>query len=152
MFLAASSAAALEVGGAAPSIEQQDLEGKPVSMKALRGKVVLVDFWASWCKPCRAELPALDRLYKVYQQRGLEIVGVSVDRDVEAARAFLRSHPVAFRNVHDATQTIADQYRPTTMPSSYLIDRAGRIRYVHTGFRAGDEKVFAQEIEALLKK
>lgn len=147
----AAPAAALKDGEMAPEIVQNDLDGKPFKLSALRGKVVLVDFWASWCKPCRAELPALDELHRTYRARGFEVVGVSLDRDPASARSFLRDRPVGFRNVHDQGAKIADGYRPTAMPSSYLIDRSGRVRYVHAGFRAGDEAVFKREIESLLK-
>ena len=143
--------AALKAGEKAPEIAQNDLDGKSFKLSSMRGKVVVVDFWASWCKPCRAELPALDRLYKTYRGQGLEIIGVSLDQDADAARAFLRDRPVSFRNLHDDGKKIADQYGLPAMPSSYLIDRSGTIRHVHAGFRAGDEEIFKREIEALLK-
>ncbi len=148
--LSAATAHAIEEGARAPEIGLRDTEGNPVRLADLRGKVVLVDFWASWCAPCRQEMPVLERLHDRYGDRGLVIVGVSIDRDADNMRDFLRRTPVSFRVVHDGQHRVADRYAPPRMPSSYFIDRRGVIRYVHEGFRRSDARAMEQRIQDLL--
>ena len=142
---------AVEQGASAPQIEFAALSGQPVSLRALRGRVVVVDFWASWCKPCRKELPVLDALYRKYRSRGLSVIAVNIDDDAQAARSFLKKVPVEFPVVHDPAKKIAAAYGVPDMPSSYVIDQQGTIRHVQVGFRAKDEAVLVGAIERLLK-
>ncbi|MEY4512706.1 MAG: hypothetical protein RLZZ450_4828 [Pseudomonadota bacterium] len=143
---------ALDKGQAAPEIGLADLNGKPVKLSALRGKVVLVDFWASWCGPCRESLPVLEKLAKTYRDQGLVVVGVNIDKTPELAREFLDKHKLAlsFAVVHDKKHDVAARYAPPTMPSSYVIDREGVVRSVHAGFRASDAAKLESELKALL--
>jgi thiol-disulfide isomerase/thioredoxin len=146
----AVSAQALGPGSKAPAVELKDLSGKSFGWGALSGKVVLVDFWASWCAPCKEELPVLEALYKKYRGRGFEIVGINQDEDPANASKFLRRAPLSFPILHDAKRAAAGSYSPSKMPSSYLIDRRGLVRYVHAGFKAGDAADLEREINALL--
>ncbi len=115
------------------------------------GKVVLVDFWASWCEPCRASFPALQRLHQKYAARGLVVVGIGVDEEADAYQAFAKRQRVGFALVHDAAQKAVAHFNPATMPTSYLVDRKGRIRHIHRGFQSGEtEAEYVREIEALL--
>lgn len=148
---AATSVAALSKGRRAPEIGLRDLDGNPVKMADLRGKVVVVDFWATWCGPCKEEMPVLDRLYGKYRKKGLVVVGVSQDRDEDKVREFLRRRPVSFPIVHDVRHAVAKRYQPGKMPSSYVIDRSGVVRYVHEGYSARDAARFDREIRKLLK-
>jgi peroxiredoxin len=148
----AASAAALGTGSRAPEIGLKDLEGRHIRMSALRGKVVIVDFWASWCDPCREEMPVLNRLYKKYKGDGLVVIGVSVDRDKGNVRKFLEQTPVSFPIVHDPDHQVAGRYEPPRMPSSYVIGKRGVVRHVHKGYSAGDGKKFEKEVRALLGK
>lgn len=149
---AAATVAAVDVGARAPELNARTLEGRRLRMADLRGKVVIVDFWASWCEPCREEMPVLERLYQRYEDRGLVVVGVSVDRALRNARGFLRRTRVSFPIIHDAGHRIADRYSPPTMPSSYIVDRRGVIRHVHEGFRSGDAQRMEREVRALLSE
>ena len=151
LLLAPQAALALRGGQAAPEIGLTDQSGHRIDLASLRGKVVLVDFWASWCGPCREELPVLERLYQTHQAAGLVVIGVSVDQQVSNMTRFLERQPLTFPVVHDAEHAVAGRYEPTTMPSSYLIDRAGIVRHVHRGFRAADAAVLEAEIRALLQ-
>jgi len=144
------SAFALDVGARLPDIGMRDLNGRAVTAESLRGKVVLVDFWASWCAPCREEMPVLQRLHEKYSAQGLVIVGVSVDRDASKAREFASRLGITFPLVHDAQHTLAGRFSPPKMPSSYVVDRRGVTRYVHAGFRASDAATMEREIKALL--
>ena len=141
---------ALSRGSRAPEIGLRDTEGRPVRLSQLRGKVVLVDFWASWCEPCKQELPVLNRLQREYADDGLVIVGVNIDNDEANMQRFLRRTPVAFRVVHDGDHQVADRYSPPRMPSSFLIDQRGVVRYVHEGFRASDARTIENKIKELL--
>ncbi len=143
-------ALALDAGSRAPEIGLPDLDGNMQRMADLRGKVVLVDFWASWCAPCREEMPVLERLYRAHRSEGLVILGISQDRTAENMRSFVARTPVSFPLVFDAGHRIAGRYHPPRMPSSYLIDRRGVVRYVHAGFRASDASRIEHEVEALL--
>jgi thiol-disulfide isomerase/thioredoxin len=123
------------------------VEGVP----ALAGRVVLIDFWASWCAPCKASFPHLDQMYKDYAGRGLVVLGVNVDDEASAMRKFLERTPVSFPVVRDAGQRLVAQADVPTMPTSFLVDRQGRIRKRHVGF-SGEEttRELRAEIEGLL--
>jgi len=115
------------------------------------GKVVLVDFWASWCGPCKESFPAINRLEAKYASKGLVIIGVGVDDDAEKFKAFSTKMGATFPLVHDSAHKAAGFFNPPGMPSSYVVDRKGVIRYVHTGYHgAKTEAEYTTEIEALL--
>ena len=115
------------------------------------GQVVLVDFWASWCAPCKASFPAMAKLHADYAPRGLLIAAVSIDEKPAAAAAFVRKLSPPFATLHDRGQKLVQQVVVPTMPTSYLVGRDGRVRFVHEGFH-GDatERELRKEIEALL--
>jgi thiol-disulfide isomerase/thioredoxin len=146
----AMTAHALGPGSRAPAIQLKDLSGKDFRWGALSGKVVLVDFWASWCGPCKQELPVLEELYKKYRARGFEVIGINQDEDPANASKFLRRSPLSFAVLHDRGRSVAAAYAPQKMPSSYLIDRQGLVRYVHAGFKADDVAGLEREINTLL--
>ena len=141
----------IQGGGAAPDFRLADLSGKQVGLSDYKGKVVVVDFWASWCGPCREELPVLERLNKTYAEQGLVVLGVNIDNQASAAKDFLKKLPVTFTVVHDSEKQVAKQFAPPTMPSSYIIDRSGKVRHVHAGYKASDAAKIEAEIKALLK-
>ena len=115
------------------------------------GKVVLVDFWASWCGPCKASFPCLNRLHAKYGSKGLVVIGIGVDDDAAKHQAFATKMKASFTLVHDSSHKAAGFFSPSSMPTSYLVDRKGVIRHVHSGFKgAKTEAAYVAEIEALL--
>ncbi len=136
------------VGDVFPALDQAGLAG---SLPDTAGKVVLVDFWASWCAPCKASFPALARLYNDYGSRGLVVVAVSVDEKASAYTAFVQKFNPPFAVPHDQAQKLVSAVRVPTMPSTYLLDRSGRVRFLHRGFQGKEtESEMRRQIEALL--
>ncbi|MSU47865.1 MAG: TlpA family protein disulfide reductase [Opitutus sp.] len=146
------SRADVKVGDVFPSLAAANLI--PLAggeLPATTGKVVLVDFWASWCAPCKASFPMMTKLQKDFSARGFTIIAVGIDEKVPAAVAFARKLAPAFPTLHDREQNLVKQVVVPAMPTSYLIDRAGRVRFRHEGFH-GDttERELRKEIETLL--
>jgi len=127
------------VGGPVPELVVQRLNGKSIAVSSLRGKVVLLDVWASWCGPCKKELPALDGIASRLKSRGVEILAVSIDQERENVDKFVATQSKwSLTLAHDANGAIADKLQPATMPTSYVIDRAGIIRAINSGFVPAD--------------
>lgn len=145
-------ASALDAGAKMPEIGLKDLSGKTVDLASLAGKVVIVDFWATWCAPCKEELPELEKLHKKYGPKGLVVVGVSVDKESGGLKPFLDKLKISFPVVHDADHAVSGKYSPPRMPSSYIVDRKGIVRYVHGGYRASDAAEFEKQVIELLGK
>jgi thiol-disulfide isomerase/thioredoxin len=148
VFTCAHSAE-LKVGDTFPELTQFGLAGE--LPKELKGKVVLVDFWASWCTPCRGSFPVLNELSAKFARRGLIVLGVSVDESKAAMQQFLKEVPAQFATVHDVQQKLVQRVNVAAMPTSFIVDASGRIRFVHNGFhgqKTRDE--YVREIESLL--
>ena len=145
----AGARAELHPGDAFPSLENAGLTGG--DLPATAGKVVLVDFWASWCAPCRASFPAFARLHEEFGPKGLVIVAVSVDEKPAAYAAFVRQFNPPFATFHDRTQKLVNAVDIPAMPTSVLLDRHGRVNFVHVGFHGAEtERELHRRIEALL--
>lgn len=116
-----------------------------------KGKVVIVDFWASWCGPCKQELPALNSLYKKYQGKGLVVVGFNLDDKKDDALKFVQEQKVDFPLVYDQQKTFASKLGISTMPSSFILDKKGQVAFVQKGFQMDDVAVIEKEIKRLLQ-
>lgn len=149
-FSTVNAEAKLKEGDEFPVIKVSQFAGQPkVDLaKKLKGKVVIVDFWASWCEPCKIELPALAKLHKKYKGK-LVVIGVNVDDNINDAKAFLKDHPVGFDLVHDKGQKVAEELGIQKMPTSFILSE-GKIVKVHEAFRAGDDKKIDAEVKKLL--
>ncbi|MBC55090.1 MAG: redoxin [Gammaproteobacteria bacterium] len=154
LMLAWGQAVAVEEGQPAPDFTLPGVRpsDSTVQLSELQGKVVYVDFWASWCLPCLRSLPQINGLYEQYRDQGFEVVAITIDDPVEDATEFLEDLevPLAYSVVLDATAEVMDQYRVVGMPTSFLIDRDGMIRKVHKGFREGDTELLEQALVPLL--
>jgi thiol-disulfide isomerase/thioredoxin len=144
--------AGVKVGDAFPALAPAGLVPLGgAEIPATAGKVVLVDFWASWCAPCKASFPMMAQLQKDFAARGLVIAAVGVDEKPAAAVAFAKKMAPPFPALHDRDQKLVSQVVVPTMPTSYLIGRDGRVRFVHEGFHGeATERELRKEIETLL--
>lgn len=122
----------------------------PLDVAEFRGKVVIVDFWASWCAPCRQSFPWLNEMQAKYRDRGLVVIGVNVDRERADAEHFLAQVPADFRIVYDPDGALAARYKVPGMPTSYVIGRDGEQVGVHIGFRKGMREQREAELLRLL--
>ncbi|MGA2777609.1 MAG: TlpA disulfide reductase family protein [Steroidobacteraceae bacterium] len=154
MMAMSSSAAAPPslVGQDAPDFVLKAQDGKNLRLSEFRGQVVLVNFWARWAGDSRKEMPALDRINKTYERAGLVVLGVSVDDDVRRASEFASSMGVSFPILFDMDGTTGRDYMIRKMPITFLVDRAGVVRYTNIGFKRGDENAYLDEIRELLRE
>jgi peroxiredoxin len=146
-------AATLASGAAsAPDFTLRTIDGRNLRLAEQRGQVVMVNFWASWCAPCRVEMPHLNRLYDKYRASGFVLLGVNVDEDPRNATGAASKMGVHFPVLLDAEKKVVRQFDVATMPSTLLIDRDGRVRYVHRGYRDGYEETYDKQVRELLKE
>lgn len=127
-------------------------DSNPIQLHELKGQVVYVDFWASWCSPCRKSFPWLNEMYQKYGSQGFKVIAVNVDSDRQLANEFLKEYQVDFTIGYDAKGELASAFKVQGMPSSFLIDRNGVIRHTHIGFREKETKAMEGKIQALLKE
>ncbi len=146
LFCGASALAA-----PAPEFTLSNAAGQAVSLSQLRGKLVYLDFWASWCGPCRQSFPWMNEMLGKYQAQGLEIVAVNLDTSRADADSFLEKNPAAFSVVFDPTATLPPQYGVKGMPTSYLIDPSGEIILQHSGFNASHREILEASIQQALE-
>ncbi len=152
-FFVAAPASAIEEGESAPEFNAPLLDGEgAVSLGAYRGKVVYLDFWASWCAPCLVSLPALEELRKEFPADRFQILAVNLDREPGKARYFLRQRRIGYPSASDPEGRIPETFGLETMPTSYLIDAKGVVRHVHTGFRKGDVPGLRARIQSLFSE
>lgn len=151
LFSLALPAAAAEVGEPAPNFKAPALQGtKTLSLADYRGKVVYLDFWASWCAPCAVALPIVDSFRQEFGPDEFAVLAVNVDSDPTKGRIFLKRRPVGYPSVSDPKGDLPKQFGVETMPTSFLIDRQGVIRAVHRGFKKSDEDELRSRIRKLV--
>ena len=154
LIIAAAQAAPVladaKVGQAAPGFTLPSMNGSNLRLKEQRGKVVMVNFWATWCGPCRQEMPLLDKLYRQYRNKGFQLLGVNIDNDRKNAGNMASKLRVSFPVLFDPEKKVADSYGVSAMPYTVMIDRDGVVRSVHKGYVPGTEKKYEDEIRSLL--
>ncbi len=151
--LVASLAWAAALSGPAPGFSLQSSDGQQVSLGELKGKVVMVNFWATWCVPCRQEMPHLQALYERYNSLGFELLAVNVEKNnAEGARKWLEETPVTFPVLFDPNNEVTKLYKVQTMPSTVLVARDGTMRFIHHGYKPGYENDYQTQVRALLRE
>jgi peroxiredoxin len=154
MIAAVMIAAAMASGAhaATPAFTLPARDGGNLSLAELKGQVVMINFWATWCGPCRQEMPLLEQIQARYEPLGFTLVGINVEPDSAAAEEWLAKAPVTFPILFDRENRVAESFGVEGMPSSVFIDRAGKVRYVHRGYRPGDEAKYADMVRSLVKE
>ncbi len=151
--LAATSLASSGLTGqAAPDFALKSSSGANLRLSEYRGDVVMVNFWATWCGPCRQEMPLLDELYSRYERVGFSLLGVNIDDDSRKAMNMIAELGVSFPVLFDARKEVSQLYEVDAMPVTVLIDREGTIRYVHHGYKPGYEDKYLDQIRSLLRE
>ncbi len=145
-------AGAAAVKGPAPNFTLKSMGGKNLKLSEMTGNVVLINFWASWCGPCREEMPLLNALHKKYAPLGFTVLGVNVEEQLDGARDFLSNVPVDFPILLDNENKVSKQYKVVAMPTTVVVDRDGNMRYLHEGYKPGDEKKYRQMIKKLVRE
>ena len=148
----AASAFAADTGGPAPAFTLTTLEGQPGALSQYKGQVVMVNFWATWCGPCQQEMPLLDQMYKKYKPAGFTLIGVNVDKEAPPVKELMARKPVSFPVLLDPANQVSKAYHVDEMPSSVIIDRKGEIRYIHRGYKPGDENEYQDRIRQLIRE
>jgi peroxiredoxin len=144
--------AAVTLQAAAPDFTLKSAEGRNLRLQEQRGQVVLVNFWASWCGPCKQEMPHLNRLYDKYRASGFTLLAVNIDDDARHGAATAAKWGLKFPVLLDADKSVTKLYDLGAMPSTVLIDRDGRVRYLHRGYREGVEDTYERQIRELVKE
>ena len=152
MLAPVAQAGGVGAGAPAPDFTLVARDGGKVRLADLRGDVVMINFWASWCGPCRQEMPLLAQLQTKYEPLGFKLLGVNVEPDSREALAWLKGVPVTFPILFDTANEVAGRFGVEGMPSTVFVDRAGNVRYVHHGYKPGDESKYADMIRSLVKE
>src|SRR5215469_3369658 len=150
--LALPALAADPTGGPAPQFTLGARGGSNVSLAQYKGQVVMLNFWASWCGPCRQEMPLLESIFKKYNRLGFTLIGVNVEPDSNAANEWLKQTPVSFPILYDKESKVSKAYDVATMPSTVIIDRSGKVRLLHRGYKPGDENDYLDSIRELIRE
>jgi peroxiredoxin len=147
------AAAADIVNKPAPDFALRSMQGPSVRMSEHLGEVVIINFWATWCGPCREEMPHLEALYEKYKSLGFTLVGVNVENNPEGAKKWLAENgPVTFPVLLDTKNEVSKLYKVETMPSTVVIAKDGSMRFVHHGYKAGYEGDYQNEVRQLLRE
>ncbi|MGC4028401.1 MAG: TlpA disulfide reductase family protein [Steroidobacteraceae bacterium] len=150
--LLSTPALAVAPSGPAPDFRLPSMAGKPVSLDQYKGQVVMINFWASWCGPCRQEMPLLEQLHKKYKPLGFTMIGVNVEPDSTLAADWLKATPVTFPILFDTQSEVSKLYAVAGMPSTVIVDRKGNLRWLHRGYKPGDENQYLDQIRALVRE
>ena len=150
--LLAAPALAVAPAGPAPAFRLDSMAGKAISLEQYKGQVVMINFWASWCGPCRQEMPILEKLHAKYKPMGFTMIGINVEPDSTLAAGWLKSTPVTFPILFDTRSEVSKLYSVAGMPSTVIIDRKGNLRWLHRGYKPGDKNEYLDQIRALVRE
>lgn len=152
IFMGSSLASSGLTGQTAPDFVLKSATGENLRLSEYRGDVVMINFWATWCGPCRQEMPLLDELYGRYQRVGFNLLGINIDDDSRRAMAMVNELGISFPVLFDEDKKVSKLYEVETMPLTILLDREGTVRHVHHGYQPGYEQKYLNEIRSLLRE
>jgi peroxiredoxin len=152
IFTGSSLASSGLTGQTAPDFVLKSATGENLRLSEYRGDVVMINFWATWCGPCRQEMPLLDELYTRYQRVGFNLLGVNIDDDSRRAMAMVNELGISFPVLFDEDKKVSKLYEVEAMPLTLLLDREGTVRHVHYGYQPGYEQKYLNEIRSLLRE
>ena len=152
VFAATSLASSGLEGQVAPDFALKSSTGENLRLSEYRGDVVMINFWATWCGPCRQEMPLLDELYTRYERVGFSLLGVNIDDDSRRAMQMIEDLGVSFPVLFDARKEVSELYEVEAMPVTVLVDREGNVRYVHHGYKPGYEDKYVDQVRSLLRE
>jgi peroxiredoxin len=152
VFAASSLASSGLEGQPAPDFALKSSTGENMRLSEYRGDVVMINFWATWCGPCRQEMPLLDALYARYQRVGFNLLGVNIDDDSRRAMQMIEELGVNFPVLFDARKEVSKLYEVEAMPVTVIVDRAGTVRYIHHGYKPGYEDKYLDQVRSLLRE
>ncbi len=144
--------AALDIGQSAPDFTLKSIQGKNLNLAEQRGQIIVINFWASWCGPCRKEMPILQTFHNKYKNLGVSVWGVNVEQENQAGQDFLADLNLSFPIFFDSSNTISADYQVEAMPTTVIVDRSGKVRYVFRGYKNGYEKKYAKAIKTLIRE
>lgn len=147
-----SNAISSEIEGLAPDFTLKSNQGNNIRLEDMRGQVVMLNFWASWCGPCRQEMPLMDEIYQKYEKLGFTILAVNVDEDSADADRFLDAVPVSFPVLYDSESRTSELYDVDAMPTTIMIDRDGNRRFMHRGYKPGYEDDYRKQVKKLIRE
>ena len=145
-------AESVSISGPAPNFTLKSLSGENIKLSELTGNVVLINFWASWCGPCRQEMPFLNAIHNKYKALGFTVLGVNVEEEVANARSFIAERPVDFPILFDSNNKVSELYKVIAMPTTVVIDRDGKLRFLHQGYQSGDEVEYRKMVKILVRE
>lgn len=151
-FVLTGPALAKSASGPAPDFTLKSKSGTNLRLSEYRGQVVMINFWASWCGPCRQEMPLLEDMYKRYAKLGFTILGVNVDNDPGKANNYLNDVKVSFPILYDTSSSVSKLYNVSAMPTTVLVDKNGNMRFLHMGYKPGYEKDYVKQIKQLIRE
>jgi len=144
--------AALDIGQLAPDFTLKNTQGINLNLAEQRGQIIVINFWASWCGPCRKEMPILQTFHQKYQPLGVSVWGVNVEQENQAGQDFLADLDLSFPIFFDSSNKISANYQVEAMPTTVIVDRGGKVRYVFRGYKDGYEKKYAKAIKKLIRE
>jgi len=150
--LALPAAAGTSGSEPAPGFTLPTRAGGSVNLADLRGQVVMINFWASWCGPCRQEFPILDEMFRKYRPMGFTLLGINVESDSADAERFLEQTPVSFPIAYDRENEVSNAYGVSAMPTTLIVDRKGNVRWLHRAYKPGDENEYLNQVRAMLRE
>ncbi|NCF13824.1 MAG: redoxin domain-containing protein [Gammaproteobacteria bacterium] len=152
VFAASGLASSGMEGQPAPDFALKSSTGENLRLSEYRGDVVMINFWATWCGPCRQEMPLLDALYARYERVGFNLLGVNIDDDSRRAMQMIEELGVSFPVLFDARKEVSELYEVNAMPVTVIVDREGNVRYIHQGYKPGYEDKYLDQVRSLLRE